>query len=105
MRFILSAALFLAPTLAAAETVTRWTPKRIEAAKEAAAARNMKADTGVVDGSTSDRRIHGEMGVAVGTGGYRSVFGAADLPLGQDGHFAFSFENSQFNQGRADRRR
>ena len=105
MKTLLLAILALAPTFAAAETVTRWTPERIEAAKEAAAARNMNADNGVLNGSASDRRIHGEVGVAIGTGGYRSVFGSAAMPLGQDGVFAFSFENSQFDQGRAYRRR
>jgi len=105
MKFILIAALALAPTLAAAETVTQWTPERIEAAKEAAAVRNMKSDASVVSGSPSDRGVHGEVGVAIGTGGYRSVFGAAALPLGQSGLFAFSFENSQFDQGRSYRRR
>ncbi len=105
MKCILSAALFLVPTLAAAETVTRWTPERIEAAKESAAVRNMKSEADVVSGSPSDRGVHGEVGVAIGTGGYRSVFGAAALPLGQDGVFAFSFENSQFDQGQRYRRR
>ncbi len=105
MRFILSAALFLVPTLAAAETVTRWTPERIEAAKEAAAARHMNADTTVENGVPRDRQVHGEVGVAIGTGGYHSVFGAAALPLGQDGMLGLSFENSQFGQGRPYRRR
>ena len=104
-KFALLAALTLAPALATAETVTRWTPERIEAAKEAAAARNMNADTGVVNGTASDRRVHGEVGVAIGTGGYRSIFGIAAMPLGQDGIFAFSFENTQSDQGRLYRRR
>ena len=105
MKLALVAALVLTPTLATAETVTRWTPEQIEAAKEAAAVRNMNADTGVVNGAASDRRVHGEMGVAIGTGGYRSIYGMAVAPLGNDGMFAFSFENTQSDQGRYYRRR
>jgi hypothetical protein len=105
MKSLLLAALTFAPTIASAETVTRWTPEQIEAAKEAAAVRNMNTDNGVLNGSSSDRRVHGDVGIAIGTGGYRSVFGSAAMPLGQDGMFAFSFENSQFDQGRTYRRR
>jgi hypothetical protein len=101
MKILLLAALALAPTIAAAETVTRWTPEQIEAAKEAAAVRNMNADNGVLNGSPSDRHVHGELGVAIGTQGYRAVFGSAAMPLGQNGMFAFSFEHSQFDQGRS----
>ncbi len=95
MKTIFLAALVIFPTLAAAETVTRWTPEQVEAAKEAAAVRNMQEETQIAKRIGNDRGIHGEMGVAIGTGGYRSVFGAAVMPLGQDGTFAFSFENSQ----------
>lgn len=105
MKFTLLAVLALTPTFATAETVTRWTPERIEAAKEAAAVRNMNTDTNVVNGTPTDRRVHGEMGVAIGTGGYRSIYGTAIAPLGNDGVFAFSFENTQSDQGRYYRRR
>jgi hypothetical protein len=105
MKTVFLAALTLAPGLASAETVTKWTPERIEAAKEAAAVRKLGADTDVVNGRASDRRVHGEIGVAVGTGGYRSIYGTAVAPLGNDGVFAFSFENTQFDQGRYYRRR
>jgi hypothetical protein len=105
MKFALFVSLALLPTFAVAETVTQWTPERIEAAKEAAAARKMNADTDVVNGAASDRRVHGEVGVAIGTGGYRSIYGTAVAPLGNDGVFAFSFENTRFDQGRYYRRR
>jgi hypothetical protein len=29
-----------------------------------------------------DRRVHGEIGVGIGTGGYREAYGVADIPLG-----------------------
>lgn len=105
MKTLLLAVLLLSPSFAAAETVTRWTPEQIEAAKEAAAVRNRNADNGVLTGSAPDRRIHGEMGAAIGTGGYRAFFGTAVMPLGQDGVVAFSFENSQADISRYYRRR
>jgi hypothetical protein len=105
MKLLFLVALTLAPGLAGAETVTQWTPERIEAAKEAAAVRKLGADTEIMNGAASDRRVHGEVGVAIGTGGYRSIYGTAVAPLGNDGVFAFSFENTQFDQGRYYRRR
>jgi hypothetical protein len=41
-------------------------------------------------------QIHGEMGVAIGTGGYRSVFGTAAVPLGDDGVAILSLDTSNF---------
>lgn len=78
-------------------TVVSLTPEQVEAAKEAAAERNMRAASGIDNGIVSDRRVHGEAGFAIGTGGYRSVFGTAVMPLGQDGALALSFENTQAN--------
>jgi hypothetical protein len=95
MKLALLAALILVPTLAAADTVTQWTPEQVEAAKEAAAVRNMKAENQIANGIARDGGIHGEMGVAVGTGGYSSIFGTAVMPLGQNGALALSFENTQ----------
>lgn len=85
-------------------TIISLTPEQVETAKEAAAERNAKA-AGIYNGSVSGRQVHGEMGVAIGTGGYRSVFGTAVMPLGQDGLLALSFENSQGDFGRYGYRR
>ena len=41
------------------------------------------------------RPIQGEMGFAVGTGGYRSAFGTAVVPIGNQGTAAFSFETGR----------
>ena len=35
---------------------------------------------------------HGEVGVTIGTGGYREAFGTAVHPLGRDGSAAISFD-------------
>ena len=38
------------------------------------------------------RQVHGEFGVAIGTGGYREVFGTAIYPMGDDGVAAISLD-------------
>lgn len=78
-----------------AGTVVSLTPEQVEAAKEAAAERNMRAASGLDTSVVPDRRPHGEVSIAVGTGGYRSVYGSTVMPLGKDGVLAFSFENSR----------
>ena len=40
-----------------------------------------------------DRRVHGEVGAFVGSGGARGVFGTAEVPLGDRGFATFSFED------------
>jgi hypothetical protein len=56
---------------------------------EAAAANSREAPRRYVDISEADDepkpQIHGEMGVEVGTGGYRSAYGTAIVPLKGDG--------------------
>lgn len=39
-----------------------------------------------------DRRVHGEVGVEIGTGGYRSIYGTMGAPIGDHGGAAVSFE-------------
>jgi len=46
------------------------------------------------------RPIEGEMGVAVGTGGYREAFGTAVIPLGQDGVAIISFDTVDSHRGK-----
>ena len=51
------------------------------------------------------RPIHGEMGVAIGTGGYREAFGTAVVPLGDDGLAILSFVTVDFGSRYSRRRR
>ena len=44
--------------------------------------------------------IHGEIGFSIGTGGYRSAFGTAVVPLPGDGAAIFSFGTDRFEPGR-----
>ena len=41
------------------------------------------------------RRPHGEVGVMIGTGGARGIYGATSVPLGENGWASFGFENSR----------
>ena len=45
--------------------------------------------------ASDDRRPHGEVGVAVGTGGYRSVYGRTDIPVGKNGRVSLAFEDTR----------
>ncbi|WP_277970283.1 hypothetical protein [Sphingomonas echinoides] len=40
--------------------------------------------------------IHGEVGAAIGTNGYRSAYGVAAIPLGDNAGAVVSFESTQF---------
>jgi hypothetical protein len=71
--------------------IVSLTPEQREAALEAGAARGA-AD---LAGGTGDRRVHGEMGVEVGTGGERAIYGTAVVPIGQNGVAAFSYEQGR----------
>lgn len=44
--------------------------------------------------------IHGEVGFAIGTGGYRSAFGTAVVPLPGDGVAILSLGTDRFGPGR-----
>jgi hypothetical protein len=94
------------PAIASAETegvVVRLSAEDAEAAKEAAAKRNLSSHfSGEQDALVNDKRsffgpVHGEIGFGIGTSGYREAFGTAVMPLGEDGLFAFSFDSVQFN--------
>ncbi|WP_337185513.1 hypothetical protein [Phenylobacterium sp.] len=42
-----------------------------------------------------DRRIHGEVAVGVGTGGYRSVYARADMPVGETGRVSIAVQEAR----------
>lgn len=91
---------FAMPALAA-PTALRLTPAQIEAARSTGEQRNRAAEALALlpdDEARPDRKIHGEMGVAVGTGGYNSLYGTVVTPLGDSGSAAFSFERSDYGR-------
>lgn len=54
---------------------------------------------GQLDLRREDRQMHGEVGVAVGTGGYRSAYITSVMPLGDNGTLALSFSQDKNARG------
>lgn len=63
-------------------------------ARAAAARGELSGSDGV------DRRIHGEVGVMIGTNGTRGAYGTADIPLGENAGASVSFETSRYGDRR-----
>ena len=74
----------------------RLTPEQIEAILSEAAAKRETAAPALdeVEEPEAPRapQVHGEVGFAIGTGGYREVYGTAIYPLGGDSVAAISFD-------------
>jgi hypothetical protein len=67
---------------------------------------NTEARAAAARGELSDseslgRRIHGEMGVMIGSNGTRGIYGTADIPLGENAGATVSFESSRFGYPRS----
>ena len=70
------AALFVASATCAAETVVALSPAAREKALNEAADRNVAAiGEPAINGLRGNAGIHGEVGMMIGTGGARGVFG------------------------------
>ncbi|MGY4397371.1 hypothetical protein ACVWZA_002565 [Sphingomonas sp. UYAg733] len=69
----------------------RWAILNSNTEESAAAARGEMAGS-----ERAGRGIHGEMGVMIGTHGTRSVYGTAEIPLGDSAAATVSFESSRF---------
>ena len=78
----------------------RLTPEQREAALEEGATR---AERLIDGGASPDHRIHGEIGLEIGTGGSRAVFGSAVAPLGDSGAVAISVESERSHYRRRPR--
>lgn len=108
VRLALLAALIAGPALAAgtdapvaaapASAPTPSTAEQIDTFIKTSPARELRPDE-AVDGvvSTTDRQPHGEIGVGVGTNGYRSVYARTEMPLGANGRLALAFEDSRLD--------
>ena len=66
--------------------------------EEAAATRHERRAVQSVDDTADEagRQIHGEVGFEVGTGGYRSAYGTAIVPLEGDGVAIISLGSTDF---------
>ena len=56
-------------------------------------------DGQLLDLRREDRQMHGEVGVAIGTGGYRSAYITSVMPLGDKGTLALSFSQDKNARG------
>ena len=64
------------------------TPEQREAALEAGAVRATDKE---LQGGGGDRRVHGEIGVEIGSRGERAAYGTLVAPIGQNGMAAVSY--------------
>ena len=94
MRMVLPALLLAASVPAYADPVTL---SLTDAEKEALIAGKAADDLAMLADSPRliDRRPHGEVGVMIGTGGARGIYGVTSVPIGDNGWASFGFENSQ----------
>jgi hypothetical protein len=107
----LAAALLAAPALAADEPVATAPATSVPAPsvaeqidaylKSSPAVLDAKGGDDAVEGVTprDDRKIHGEVSVGVGTGGYRSVYMRSDIPVGENGRVSLAFEDTRNARG------
>jgi len=93
----LAAALVAGSVAHAEETVIALSPAEKAKLLDAAAERPHPV-SGELPINGLGSQIHGEVGMFVGTGGSRGVFGSAVAPLGQNGQIAVAFENSRFGR-------
>jgi hypothetical protein len=65
--------------------------------EEAAASRHERSGVPSIDDTAAaGRQVHGEVGFEVGTGGYRSAYGTAIVPLADDGVAIISLGSTNF---------
>jgi hypothetical protein len=107
IRDLFVAAALLAPSVATAAQPAppsleiRLSDEEREQVLEAAAASNREQPAPMAEEiAPQSPPIHGEVGFTIGTGGYRSAYGTAFVPLDGDGVAAISLETTDFgNKG------
>ena len=93
-RIVLPLLAIVATGPVAAQSVAQLSPAEREAVLEEAASRApINGAPGIGDG-----KIHGEMGIEVGSNGSRAVYGSTIIPLGQNATLGLAFSDS--NSGR-----
>lgn len=110
LRYLLLTTALLAPSLALAAPASplpsqvRLSDEEKEKVLEAAASRNRAPSAAKVEladeGKDAPAPIHGEVGVEIGTGGYRSAYGTAVVPLKGDSVAIISLGTSDFGNRR-----
>ena len=72
----------MAPVAAAPAPVQRLSDAEVARVLDEAARKREAAEAAAPE---PKRLVHGEVGVEVGSGGYRSVYGSAFVPIGEEG--------------------
>lgn len=80
---------------AAAETVHSLTPAEKAAVLESASRRPDADNPALLPALPQDRRVHGEIGAMIGTGGARGIYGIVGVPLGDTGSATFAYSNTR----------
>ena len=102
-------AALLVPAAAAAQSPApptderRLTPEQIEAVLAAAAAKREGRPKGEIEPDDRPPPIFGEIGVSVGTGGYREGYGSVVYPFEDGSAAAFSFDILDWGRARPPR--
>ncbi len=73
--------------------------EQIEAFIRTSPAAAHTAGDGPVGVVADDRRVHGEVSVGIGTGGYRSFYARTDVPLGDAGRLSIAIAKSRHDVG------
>lgn len=101
MKRLLPLLILLAAPAMAQEQVYRLSEAEKQAAIEAASRQpEQTTRLPIVSGrapGTQDNKPHGEVGMMIGTGGARALWGTTAIPLGENGTAQFSFNTSRFN--------
>jgi hypothetical protein len=89
------------PASAATSDTVRLTDEQRMAILDGNTVESAAAARGELPGSEdARRRIHGEVGVMIGSHGTRAIYGAAAIPLGEHADAMVSFESSSFGYRR-----
>lgn len=104
LRLISMISLLPAPALAADER--RLSAAEVERILDAAALkREAPVAPPVAKDSAPARPIEGEVGVSIGSGGYREIFGTAVVPVGAEGVAIVSIDSAESRRDYRQRRR
>jgi hypothetical protein len=88
-----------AQTAAAPDTLSLSDAQKAEIASHATEDSVDAARAGLDGTGAPDRKIHGEMGVMIGSHGTRGAYGTAAIPLGDHAGAVVSFEKSRYGYG------
>lgn len=75
------------------------TAEQIDAFNRSSPAATAASEEGLTGMVLDDRKVHGEVSLGIGTGGYRSVYARTDLPVGETGRLSIAIAQSKNDYG------